>query len=138
MVLVDISSLPQNLFPNKEQISFKYVFYVFINISLPHEPQKHSILGNTYYCGLTVAHSKPHQILYRSCNAQAGSAGAWCSFPTYILLVLATLSSSLGWRLILACYSCIEGPVVFIKNKQKKKKGCHCENRSLYKVGCPP
>lgn len=66
---MDISSSTQNLFLNKREGFFKAEFYVFIGISLPHEPHKYNILGNAYYHGLMVAHSKPHQILYRNFTA---------------------------------------------------------------------
>lgn len=122
MVLVDISSSSQNLFPNKKDISFKTVFYVFIGISLPYEPHKHSILANTCYCGLMVAHSKPYQILYRKCIAQAVIPSQEVLVPGVHSLppVLTTVNSSLWWKMILACYSCMERPMVFVQRSSHK------------------
>lgn len=54
------------------------------------------------------------------CNSQSRSASAQCSFPTYILLILPTLNSSLWWRVILACYCCMEGSMVFVQRSARK------------------
>lgn len=117
MVLVGISSSPQNLFPNKK-ISFTAAFFAFIGLSLPHEPHKQSILGNK--CTLQPTSDLVQELHCASCNSQPRSAGAWCSFPTYILLILATLSSSLWWRMILAYCSCMEGPMAFVQRWSHK------------------
>lgn len=54
------------------------------------------------------------------CNSQPRSASARCSFHTYFLPILPTLNSSLWRRMILACYCCMEGSIVFVQRSAHK------------------